>query len=114
MKQRLAFLKSVKETLLARRDEIHASLRSNAKAPSTPGDVKDSGDEASSATMSDLQSSLEATEINELKSIEDALHRMERNEYGVCVDCGEPINMKRLEIAPYVARCITCQEKLEG
>jgi len=74
----------------------------------------DSADEASSINMKNLQSSIEKTEIDEVKLIEDALIRLDRGEYGVCIACEKPIAATRLEYYPYAARCISCQEKHEG
>ena len=53
-------------------------------------------------------------QIDELKRIDDALHRISNGEYGFCVDCGKPISNVRLETFPYAARCIICQEALES
>jgi DnaK suppressor protein len=52
----------------------------------------------------------------ELSGIADALRRMaERpDEFGVCIDCEEDIPTRRLELMPWVTRCVTCQQKLAG
>ena len=77
------------------------------------GQVQDSGDEALSHTMEKLQDSLQKTEIDELRLIEEALARLEKDEYGICIDCDEQISERRLENFPYAARCIVCQEAFE-
>ncbi len=46
-----------------------------------------------------------------LKSIEGALKKTSEGTYGVCSNCGEPINPKRLEIAPEATLCVKCGEK---
>ena len=33
---------------------------------------------------------------------------------GICVDCGEPIEKKRLKALPTAQRCIGCQQLLEA
>ncbi len=114
MKQQAAFLKKMKETLLAKREELHALIRKMSAEGTPEREVRDSADEAHSSSMSKLQSSLEKSEIAEIKLIEDALARIERGEYGICIDCSEPISTKRLEIFPYAARCISCQESQES
>jgi len=114
MEQRLNFVNKMKNDMLKRREELTKLLSGMVKEEwSEKGQVKDSADEALSSSMDKLQSSLEATEIGELKLIDGALSRLERNEYGLCVDCGKPISTVRLEIYPYAARCIACQEALE-
>lgn len=115
MKQREEFIEQMKEALLSRRAELTELLKRNTEEDVEGiGEVKDSADEAYSSTMHKLQSSIEENEIEELHLIEDALARIDRGEYGVCINCEEPINTKRLEIFPYAARCIACQEMLEG
>lgn len=49
----------------------------------------------------------------ELKNIAVALKRIEENDYGYCVECGEDIPIKRLEVDPATALCINCAEKAE-
>ena len=44
----------------------------------------------------------------QLKMIEAALMRIDNDEYGECMECGEPINPKRLEIDPTSLYCIDC------
>ena len=45
--------------------------------------------------------------------IRAALQRLEDDEYGRCVRCGEAINPKRLELDPATALCIGCAESAE-
>jgi len=40
--------------------------------------------------------------------IEAALTRIADGEYGYCVECGEEIPQKRLELNPAAALCIRC------
>ena len=44
----------------------------------------------------------------EIARIDAALKRIEEGEYGWCLECGEAIAPRRLEIDPAVARCIGC------
>ena len=47
-----------------------------------------------------------------LISVDQALKRLEEQTYGVCIDCDEEINVRRLEIDPTAIRCIKCAEAL--
>ena len=49
-----------------------------------------------------------------LAEINQSLQAMSDGAYGICVDCDEPISLKRLETIPWAPRCIRCQEVLEG
>jgi len=48
-----------------------------------------------------------------LRHIADALSRLERDEYGHCQTCDEPIHKRRLEFDPTARLCIRCAEKAE-
>lgn len=48
-----------------------------------------------------------------LRGIDAALKRVDDGVYGLCVDCDEPIDPRRLEFDPTVLRCIDCASKLE-
>jgi len=48
-----------------------------------------------------------------LLGITAALKRIDDGDYGICVECDEEINPKRLEFDPTVRLCITCASKSE-
>src|SRR5215471_621360 len=47
-----------------------------------------------------------------LREISDALQRIDQETYGVCLECEEPISVKRLEAVPWARYCVTCQEQI--
>jgi len=51
---------------------------------------------------------------SQLRQVAAALARIETDDFGWCVDCGEPIGIPRLEIDPIALRCILCAERVEG
>ena len=114
MKQRIKFLEKVKQKLLERREEMTQVLDNLTHDKVSDGQVQDSGDVALTLTLEKLKTSLEQSDIDELRLIDDALARLGKGEYGFCIDCEEPISPKRLETFPYAARCIVCQEAAEG
>lgn len=50
---------------------------------------------------------------NDILRINFALKRLESGQYGLCTDCGIPIDKKRLSTIPETPFCIDCAEKLE-
>jgi DnaK suppressor protein len=48
-----------------------------------------------------------------LAEINRSLDAIREGIYGLCVDCEEPISLKRLETIPWASRCIGCQQRLE-
>jgi DnaK suppressor protein len=48
-----------------------------------------------------------------LQLIREALDRIEDKSYGVCINCENAIQPKRLEAVPWTRLCIQCQDLLE-
>ena len=48
-----------------------------------------------------------------LQRIELALARMDDDNYGACLECGEPIAHARLQAQPFAGLCIDCQSARE-
>lgn len=46
----------------------------------------------------------------ELQKINEALSRIDHDQYGICISCGNKISIKRLEALPFTDRCISCAE----
>jgi DnaK suppressor protein len=51
-------------------------------------------------------------DMKQLREVSAALHRIETEQYGVCLECEEPISAKRLDAVPWARYCIACQEKV--
>ena len=49
-------------------------------------------------------------ETKSLAQIRAALKRIDSGEFGICVECDEPISPKRLAAVPWAAYCLHCQE----
>jgi RNA polymerase-binding protein DksA len=49
-----------------------------------------------------------------LIQVEEALYKIEKNQYGICEKCGGKINSQRLEVLPYAKFCIKCQNEDES
>jgi len=46
--------------------------------------------------------------------LENALERIEKKTYGLCVTCGKPIDRGRLEAVPITQHCIKCKTSLSN
>ncbi len=57
--------------------------------------------------------SLASNDREVLNKIESALKRMEKGDFGLCLECRHPIQIARLKAIPYVETCLKCQEQLE-
>ena len=54
---------------------------------------------------------LSSITLQRLRSIDDALRRIQMGEYGICLECGETISLKRLKAVPWTEFCVSCQEQ---
>ncbi len=73
----------------------------------------DLGDLSTLSLESDLSVSLATRYSNMLKQIDQALERVEEGSYGLCEDCGEKIDHRRLKILPFSPYCVSCQTRME-
>jgi RNA polymerase-binding protein DksA len=48
-----------------------------------------------------------------LNLIDAALERLDHGDFGECQACGQDIPPKRLNVIPWAAHCVACQERLE-
>ena len=71
------------------------------------------GDVASNTYDRELDSTLEESEEAHLARIDAALKRIEDGTYGICENCGKPINIERLEAMPWATLCIDCKRLAE-
>lgn len=78
-----------------------------------PNRHADNEDEGLADLQSDLDIANMARDAQELVDIADALQRMERAEYGTCIECGKHIAWARLQAQPHAKRCIHCEEARE-
>jgi RNA polymerase-binding transcription factor DksA len=107
-------LEAVKERLTAERAKLIRSLKEE-ELPEL--DQLTYGSQAASASQVFEQSRTLALRGNLedlLRQVEDALARCNAKTYGICEICGREIPPERLEILPYAARCVPCQENREG
>jgi DnaK suppressor protein len=73
-----------------------------------PQDPADAGTNLSEADRAEAM--LDAAKARRVLVL-DALARLAKGSYGICVDCGKPVPEGRLEAKPEAARCIACQGK---
>lgn len=69
----------------------------------------DLGDQASAETDRSFMLRLRSREQRLLKKIDEAIERIDEGTFGICDDCGEEIDIKRLEARPVTTMCIECK-----
>jgi RNA polymerase-binding protein DksA len=56
---------------------------------------------------------LRGSEENLLYKVDQALYRIKKGTYGLCIQCHRKIDKKRLSAIPYAELCIKCQASQE-
>ncbi|OUS11454.1 RNA polymerase-binding protein DksA [Rhodospirillales bacterium 47_12_T64] len=103
-----------KQKLLAWREELLAE--SSATLQTLQNETlqePDLADRASSETERALELRTRDRERKLIGKIDEALRRIDENEYGFCEITGDPINIKRLEARPIATMTLEAQEQHE-
>ena len=102
----------IKDRLLAERDQLVGKLNGNdlsVDASETPDPV----DLAVRNYSKNVMLAVSENESNQLLMINEALERLDNDEYGNCLNCEKPINPKRLAAVSWARYCLNCQELVE-
>ncbi len=91
-----------KQELSARLDRIGQNLRRGYEA--------DSKERAKQLEDNEVVDALGNEARQEIAKINAALQRMDAGEFGICIECGLPINEGRIKAYPYADECIECAE----
>ena len=78
-----------------------------------PNDLPDEMDLASSEYLQSFEFRLRGREKAHLAKLDLALRKIDDGSFGICTECEEPINKKRLEARPETQLCIRCKEDQE-
>ena len=93
-------LEAKKRELEARLERITANLRRGYEA--------DSKERAKQMEDNEVVDALGNEARAEVAKISAALQRMDKGEYGNCLECGTEIDAARLAAYPYAKECIDC------
>ena len=108
-------LNRFKKRLLEEKAELEEKARQtlNEDMQLDVDDLPDEMDLASSEYAQSMTFRLRGREKVYLEKIDKALKKIEEGEFGVCEECGEEIDVKRLDVRPVTNLCIRCKEKQE-
>ena len=104
--------KEVKNKLLAEREVIVLKLSGN-DLSIDDSETPDPVDLAVRNYSKNVQLAVSENDSRQLELIDEALERLEDEEYGVCQNCETEINPKRLAAIPWARYCLDCQELRE-
>lgn len=79
-----------------------------------PRHADETDDDAAAETQRQADVAHLARTATALHEIESALGRIDAGDYGLCIDCDEPIDLRRLQAHPAALRCARCQQRAEA
>jgi DnaK suppressor protein len=109
---RNARLKELRARLLAQRAMITSDRQSHLQVLITPENTA-AEDQAPLLHDQFVAITKHSRDRHTLTSIESALERFDRGDFGTCEGCDEEIPLKRLEAIPWASYCVPCQERGE-
>ena len=105
-------LKEVKQRLLDERSSLIEKLKDNDLSVDD-SETPDPVDLAVRNYSKNVMLAVSENESRQLALIDEALLRVEDDEYGLCQNCEQEINPKRLVAIPWARYCLNCQELVE-
>ena len=116
-------LEKIKKNLSDEKTRLEKELKEFAhKDPSIPDNYKsdfpnfgnDDDENANEVAEYTDRLSLEHTLEKELRDVNKAIEKIEKDDYGKCKYCKEEINKERLIARPTSTSCVACKKKLKG
>lgn len=104
--------KEIKEKLIAERDILIEKLKGNDLSVDD-SETPDPVDLAVRNYSKNVMLAVSENESRQLALIDEALLRIDDEEYGPCQNCQKDINPKRLAAIPWARYCLSCQELTE-
>ncbi len=108
-------LEYYKKKLAIRREELMKTIARTQEEGRTADEdpTVDLADKAANSDTKEFLFGMTNTDRKILNLIDAALKRIDTDDYGICGNCQEELQQKRLEAVPWAKHCITCQEKME-
>lgn len=105
-----------KNLLETRHRDLRAGMAQvELKSPIAQHDYgKDEGDRANTSLAREIHVGQKSRDRALLTAVYGAMQRINNGTFGLCLSCGQDINLKRLEALPWAQYCITCQELIDG
>ena len=110
-KKRLDFYR---KKLEAKREELMRMMAQNEQDAMAADDAtQDIADKAANSYTKEFLFSQSNNERFILQLVDEALKRVKNGGFGLCVQCNQEIQQKRIDAVPWARHCISCQEKQE-
>jgi DnaK suppressor protein len=109
----------LKKLLLKKRNEVveNLELQMGRKLTRETGQKIDSAMDSADQSALDVDQGIDYSLLEmkyaQYKDIADAFRKLQGNAYGLCEECGQDIDIKRLQVNPLARYCIACKMRKE-
>ena len=101
-------LESERKRLMDELEQLESSVRpADERREGSPFGKRE--EEATESFEFEKRLALEERIRDQLAGVEHALHKFEDGTYGLCDNCGQPIDPARLEALPQASLCLSCK-----
>jgi DnaK suppressor protein len=106
-----AHLEDVQKRLSTELEQLKSTVRpADERREGSPFGKRE--EEATESFELERRLTLEKRLREQLAEVEHALKKFEEGTYGLCDNCGKPINPERLEALPQASLCLDCKARL--
>ena len=102
-----------RKMLLDMRQQVLDQVKAKFESTREGGELGDLGDNATRDLAAEYAYLFSDRLRKRLLLIDEALEALTRGDYGLCEDCDQRINEKRLMLMPFTRWCVRCQSKRE-
>jgi DnaK suppressor protein len=114
LSRRDKLMQDIKQDLIAQKESLLKEAEETLNALPSELNFPDMGDQATAETDRNFMLRLRDRERMLLKKIDETILRIDNNEdYGICEECGNDIDIKRLKARPVATYCIDCKTRQE-
>jgi DnaK suppressor protein len=107
-------LSKFEATLQAERDRVAAGQSANDESLHIDeNEQADDVDAAASGAEQSFRMRLRSRDTLYLRKLDEALLRIKNGDFGICEECEEEIDLRRLNARPVSTLCISCKEEQE-
>lgn len=108
-------LEAIRKQLIVLREDLLDEIRRKTTEAAGLRDegVPDIADQGLTDNLGEFLHLMSDAKREEIMKIDEALERLQDGTYGQCLECGEPIDIERLELRPHTRFCVSCKEEME-
>jgi DnaK suppressor protein len=100
-------LEKDRKRLIEQLEQVRASRPTENRREGSPFGKRE--EEATETAELENRMAMEKRTLDQLAEVDNALAKFDKENYGICENCGQPIGLDRLEALPQAPLCMNCK-----